>query len=391
MTMALGILAALLAAATQPLGAQTGATLIRAGGLVDVEAGAVRGRTLVEVRGGRIAAVRPDTGAVPPDARIIELPGAILLPGLIDTHVHLTLGGPADSNARATLLAGFTTVQDLGATNYANVALRDAVAAGRVTGPGIVASGPWLGRTGASCDFGGIGVRGAEAFRARVREDVRRGVDLIKICVTGWPQTGYRFPDSVEINREELVAAVSEARAANRRVAAHAIGAAGVRLALDVGVDVIVHAGFADDSTLGLMRARGVFLIPTLASFSGAQETPFGRALFQRMRVILASGVPIAFGTDAGAIPHGRNAREFTWLTRLGVPAAAALRAATVDAARLLGLEARLGRIAPGYQADVIAVRGNPLDDLSVLERVVFVMRDGIVQRLDSGTATRRP
>jgi len=214
---------------------------VQARRLVDVEAGIIRENMLIEVRGDRIAAVRPAAGPPPPpSATIIALAHVTVLPGLIDTHVHLTLGGAADSNARATLLAGFTTVQDLGALDYANLTLRDAVARGGTVGPRILASGPWIGATGGICDFQGIGVRGAEAFRARVREDVRRGADLIKICVTGWPKDGFEHPDSVEITPDELAAAVAEAHAARRRVAVHAIGTAGVRMAVAAGADVVV-------------------------------------------------------------------------------------------------------------------------------------------------------
>ncbi|HKQ57025.1 MAG TPA: amidohydrolase family protein, partial [Candidatus Eisenbacteria bacterium] len=326
---AIAILLAILAAIAEPaLPADPAVTIIRASRLVDVESGTVRENMLVEIRGDRITAVRQADGkALPRSAQVIALPNATLLPGLIDAHVHLTLGATPDSNARATLLAGFTTVQDLGAIDYGNLALRDSIAAGRTIGPRIVSSGPWLGVSGGICDFQGIGVRGVEAFRARVREDVRHGADLIKVCVTGWPQEGFEHPDSVEIGADELAAAIAEAHGAGRKVAVHAIGAGGVRRAVEAGADLVVHGGYEDDSTLAAMTRRGVFLIPTLASFSRGRETPFGKALFDRMRVILASGVPIAFGTDAGVIPHGRNAREFTWMTRLGMTPLAALRA----------------------------------------------------------------
>jgi imidazolonepropionase-like amidohydrolase len=224
-------------------------------------------------------------------------------------------------------------------------------------------------------------VRGVDAFRARAREDIRRGVDALKVCVTGWPRDGYLHPDSVEIVPEELAAVVAEARAAGRRVVAHAIGSAGVRLAVSAGADAIVHAGFADDATLAAMRERGVFIVPTLASFASTRATDAGQALFARARAILASGVPVAFGTDAGVIPHGRNTVEFDRMVELRMTPAAAVRAATTDAARSLGLADSLGRIAPGYLADLIAVDGNPLDDIAALHRVVFVMRGGVVYR----------
>jgi imidazolonepropionase-like amidohydrolase len=308
---------------------------------------------------------------------VIDLGDVTLLPGLVDAHVHLTLGAP-DSSALRTVLAGFTTVQDLGSLAYAGVALRDSVAAGRLPGPRIVASGPWLGESGKTCDFNGIGVLGADAFRARVGEDVRRGADVIKVCVTGWPRTGFDRPDSVEVARDVLKTAIDEAHAAGRKVAAHAIGRAGVQLAVECGADMIVHACFADSATLAEMKRREVWVIPTLWSFARAKETPHGTALFANMRRVLASGVPVAFGTDAGVVPHGRNAEEFAWMVHLGMTPLAAIRAATVDAARLLALSDRIGVLAAGRDADVIAVRGDPLADITALERVVFVMKGGV-------------
>ena len=356
--------------------------VVHADTLVNVERGQLARDQVIVIRGDRIAEVRAARGYhAPRGARTLDLSNATVLPGLIDTHVHLTLGATPVENARATLMAGFTTVQDLGALRYANLQLRDDIAAGRAVGPRIVAAGPWLGETGKICDFEGIGVLGADAFRARVRDDVKHGADVIKICVTGWPQTAYERPDSVEITADELAAAIAEAHAAHRRVAVHAIGAAGVRMAVDAGADEVVHGGFADDETLAKMKGRGVYLIPTLASFAGGRDQPYGKALFDRMRVVLASGVPIAFGTDAGVLPHGMNAREFLPMTRLGMPLPAALRAATVEAATSIGWSDRVGRVAPGCYADLIAVRGNPLEDATALQRVVFVMKGGQVVR----------
>jgi imidazolonepropionase-like amidohydrolase len=321
---------------------------------------------------------------VPAGASEIDLGAAILLPGLIDTHVHLMLGGSPAANAAATLNAGFTTVQDLGSLEYAALRVRDSIAAGQLPGPRVLASGPWLGITGGTCDFSGIGVRGAEAFARRVREDQARGADLIKICVTAWPDDGYRYPDSVETSDAELRAAMDEARRLKLRVAAHAIGAEGVRRAVAAGVQQIAHSGFEDEATLRTMKERGVWLTPTLRSFEARPRTPGLDSLSAHMRRVLASGVPIAFGTDAGVIPHGRNAREFGALVRHGMSPARALRAATVDAASALGLSKRIGRLDPGMTADVIAVDGDPLTDITATERVVFVMKAGRVHRAPS-------
>ena len=363
--------------------ASGGETLIvlRAAGYLDVARGAIVRPAFITVRGDRIVSVGDRGRPLTRGAREIDLGTAILLPGLIDTHVHLTLGGTAAANAAATLAAGFTTVQDLGSLDYAALRVRDSIAAGLIAGPRVLASGPWLGVSGGTCDFSGIGVKGPEAFTRRVREDVEHGADLIKICVTGWAEDGFHAPDSIETSDAELRGAMDEARRLGRRVAAHAIGAAGVRRAVEAGVQVIAHSGFPDDATLRLMSERGVWLVPTLRSFEARPRTPALDSLSARMRGALATSVPIAFGTDAGVIPHGRNAREFGALVRHGFSPSRALRAATIDAAAALGLSDRIGRLAPGMAADIIAVDGDPLVDVAATEQVRFVMQGGRVCR----------
>lgn len=361
--------------------AQDTVTVLKAGGYLDVVRGTIVRPAFVTVRGDQIVSVRDRPETVPRGARQIDLGSAILLPGFIDTHVHLTLGGPAAANAAATLAAGFTTVQDLGSLDYAALRVRDSIGAGLIPGPRVLASGPWLGVAGGTCDFSGIGLQGPEAFARRVREDVEHGADLIKICVTGWPEDGYRTPDKVEMSDLELRAAMDEARRVGRRVAAHAIGAEGVRRAVAAGVQIIAHSDFADDSTLRLMSERHVWLVPTLRSFEAQPRTPALDSLSAHMRHALASGVPIAFGTDAGVIPHGRNAREFGALVRHGLSPARSLRAATVDAAACLGLAERIGRLERGMAADIIALDGDPLADVTATERVRFVMQGGQVRR----------
>lgn len=355
--------------------------VIRAAGYVDVDSGRVVRPAEIEIRGDRIVAVRGSATRPTGGAQVIDLGPAVLLPGLIDCHVHLTLGGPSARNAEVTLDAGFTTVQDLGSLDYAALGLRDSIAKGLLPGPRVIASGPWLGVSGGICDFQGIGVRGADAWAKRVRDDVVRGADLIKVCVTGWPDDGFARPDSVEPAADELRAAVGAAHRLGRRVVAHAIGREGVRISVAAGIDGIVHSGFADDSTLAIMRARGIPLVPTLRSFEARPRTPGLDSLSGHMRRAFARGVLIAFGTDAGVIPHGRNAREFGALIRHGLSPAAALRAATVDAAAFLQLGDRIGRLAPGMMADVIAVDADPLADPAALERVVFVMKAGQVRK----------
>jgi imidazolonepropionase-like amidohydrolase len=361
------------------LDAQPPRVVIRARGMIDVENGRLIENATVVVEGDRIVAAgsRNDV-AVPADAAPIDLPELTLLPGLIDAHVHLTLAGEPSANARATLAAGFTTVQDLGAQAYANVALKQAINEGRVEGPRVVASGPWLGIAGGTCDFSGIGVRGAEAFRQRVRQDVERGADLIKVCVTGWVADALKDPAKYEISDEELTAAVQEAHTLDRRVAVHALSEGGIAIAVRLGADLVAHAGFPSPETVGTMKERSIPLLPTLFSLSG--NTPERvSALQSHMRRAAVNGLPIAFGTDAGVIPHGQNAREFEYLASIALDAHSAIRAATLSGARAVGMPGDIGVLSTGRLADVIGVEGNPLDDLRTLQRVRFVMKAGKV------------
>ena len=220
-------------------------TILRAGALVDV----VQGRTIpdatIVVEGERItyAGLRRRAGEEPPGADEISLPRLTLTPGFIDAHVHLTLGGAAADNARATLEAGFTTVLDLGAVDGAVFTLRHEINAGRVIGPRVLAAGRWIGVSGGTCDFSGIGVRGAVAFRERVDEEINRGADIIKVCVSAWLSQARSDPQRYEISDEELKAAITQAHARGRRVAVHAISAGGIGKAIEMGADLVVHGG----------------------------------------------------------------------------------------------------------------------------------------------------
>ena len=360
-------------------GGQTTAS-ITARWMVDVERGVLIENAVVIVEGDRILAAGPRASTLPRGA-ITDLGDATLLPGLIDAHVHLTLAGTAEANARATLLAGFTTVQDLGALDYANIRLRDAISAGKLTGPRVVSSGPWLGVSGGTCDFQGIGVKGADAFRDRVRKDVTQGADLIKVCASGWLAQAAKQPDAYEISDDELRAAIEEAHRAKRRVAVHAISERALNAAVSHGADLLVHAGFTSADTVAAMKTRRVQQLPTLWSFKRGNPPE----LYERLRAHMASaarlGLPIAFGTDAGVIVHGTNATEFVELEAIGLTKAAAIRAATIDAARAVGMEGQIGVLEAGKFADVIGVTGNPLDDLRALQKVTFVMKGGAVVR----------
>jgi imidazolonepropionase-like amidohydrolase len=351
---------------------------IRAGGMVDVEHGRLIKNVAIVVRHGRIAEIRP-VKSLPPGASVIDLRNSIVLPGMIDAHVHFALGGAPRANAAVTLEAGFTTVQDLGALNYVNVRLRDSVAAGVRTGPRIVTAGHWVGISGGTCDFRGTGLQGAAAFADRVRQDIAQGVDVIKVCLTGWVTDGVNDASRVELDSAELAAVMSAARAAGKPVFAHAIGPAGARAAVEAGVRGLAHSAFIDSSLALLMKERGTYVVSTLWSLSGQNDSAAYQQLRERMRAAWHAGVPLVFGTDAGVIPHGQNAREFEALVGLGLSPPEAIRAATFHAARALGLGDSTGSITPGKWADLIAVRGSPLDDTRTLQQVHWVMKGGRV------------
>ena len=354
---------------------------ITASRLIDVETGTVVPGGIVVIRAGRIDLVGPISAVtIPAGTPVMNLGNATLLPGLIDTHVHLLLGGAPRANAEATLNAGFTTVQDLGALGYDNVRLRDSVNAGATPGPRIIAAGPWLGVTGGICDFNGIGVRNQAELLARIRTDVENGADLIKLCITGWPKAGYAFPDSVELDPTDVAEVVAESRRAGRRVVAHAIGRAGAASAVRTGVAGLAHSAFVDDATITLMRERNIWMASTLVSFAPVDSIT-REALWGRVQVALKSGVPIVLGTDAGVVPHGSNAREFRTLVQLGMKPMEAIRAGTIVAAQAVGVADSLGSLTGGKIADLVAVAGDPLSDIGAMERVVLVVKEGRVVR----------
>jgi imidazolonepropionase-like amidohydrolase len=344
--------------------------------VLDVEHGETIENGVIVVAGDRISAVGRK-GEVVSQGEQINLGDATLLPGLIDAHVHLTLGGPAEANARATLKAGFTTVQDLGALNYANIKIRNAIRDGKFPGPRIVSSGPWLGVSKGTCDFNGIGVEGADAFRDRVKKDVAEDADLIKVCASGWLADAAEKSDSCEISEEALQAAIEQAHALKRRVAVHAISERAIATSVTHGADLIAHGGFTSKATVAEMARRRVYQLPTLFSLKGSVSPGVFEKLQKHLAAAVRDGLPIAFGTDAGVIKHGENAKEFAELAALGLKPLDAIRAATVEAANAVGLGGRIGTLRVGAFADIIAVEGNPLNDLSALEKVKFVMKAG--------------
>jgi imidazolonepropionase-like amidohydrolase len=361
--------------------ASSATVAVRAARWFDAEAGLVRPDALVLVRDGSIEKVGTSKSlAIPTGAETIDLGDATLLPGLIDAHVHLWIGGTPKKSARATLEAGFTTVMDLGSLGGLDIRVRDSLATGAWVGPRVVAAGPWIGVAKGTCDFDGKSTSGADSLAARVRAAVAQGADVIKICVTGWLEDGFAHPDSVEMSDAELAATVSEAHRLGKRVFAHAISAGGARRAVAAGVDGLAHAAFVDTATARAMRERGVVMLSTLASFEQGAEGPGRNALIARFEELAKSGgVPIALGTDAGVLPHGSNALEVAALVRHGMTPAEALHAATYDAAQAVGLPDRIGSITAGKVADLIAVPGDPTSDVAALQKVAFVMQAGRV------------
>jgi imidazolonepropionase-like amidohydrolase len=398
--------------------------LIRAGRLVDVRSGRVLTDQAILIEGDRIKEVgsaRAMASRAPAGTEIIDLSNATVLPGLIDAHTHLT-GNPDQigysslgisiprealygaRNARLTLEAGFTTVRNVGAGGYSDIALRDAIDAGDIPGPRMDASGPAIGVTGGHCDENllapefhstGDGVAdGVPAVMKKTREIVKYGASVIKVCATGGVLSKGDSPGAEQFSDEEIRAIVTEAHRLGRKVAAHAHGASGIKQAVLAGVDSIEHGSFINDEDIRLMKERGTYLVPTLYLgdwfMENAQKLnvpPFimdkARAVMPVARLNIArafkAGVKVAFGTDAAVYPHGLNAHEFAVMVKLGLTPIQAIQAATLNAADLLGWSDRIGAIEPGHFADIIAVRGDPVNDVTELEHVRFVMKGGMV------------
>ena len=393
---------------------------VKAARMIDVRNGNVIERAVVLIRGERITDVGTSL-AIPATANVIDLGSATLLPGLMDMHTHLTadpdhvgyagigISVPRQAlygarNARVTLEAGFTTVRNVGAEGYSDIALRDAINAGDIPGPRISASGPGIGITGGHCDdtahapeykITGDGVAdGSAAVMKKVREIIKYGADVIKICATGGVLSFRTDPQASQYTLEEMKTVVAEAHRLGRKVAAHAHGADGIKLAVTAGVDSIEHGSYIDAEVVKMMKERGTWLVPTLY-LSGwfvdnAEKLGVPPSILAKAREVLPVarknvaeaiklGVPVAFGTDAAVYPHGLNAREFAVYVQAGMTPLQAIQSATINASRLLGWENRVGTIEKGKFADLIAVTGDPLKDVSELERVRFVMKGGKV------------
>ncbi|QOY94308.1 amidohydrolase family protein [Massilia sp. UMI-21] len=411
-------------------GASAATQTIDCGRLLDVKSGSWRERVSIVVENGVVKSVGPTTQA----QGNVDLSRHACLPGLIDMHVHLTsetapavdayrdrlTADPADMALRSvkyasrTLMAGFTTVRDLGAADGLNVSLKRAIAAGEIPGPRMFTAGKSIATTGGHADPTNnlshflsekVGTPGPEQGvidspeegRQAVRQRYKEGADLIKITATGGVLSQAANGQNSQYTEDELKAIVSTAKDYGFRVAAHAHGAEGMKRALRAGVDSIEHGTLMDDEVIALFKKTGHWYVPTISAgryvadkardpnYYSALVRPKAAAIGPQLQATFArahkAGVKIAFGTDAGVFPHGENAKEFGYMVEAGMSPVEAIRAATVHAATLLDQDKRLGSVEPGFAADIIAVEGDPLRDVKTLEQVKFVMKDGVVYK----------
>ena len=411
--------------AAKPPAEQKHVTIIRAGRLLDVKTGKITTDQAIVIEDGTIVRVGGQFKAVGPGETYIDLSNATVLPGLIDAHTHITgdpwhhgYSGLSISTARealygaryakATLEAGFTTIRNVGAGGFADIDLRDAINAGDVEGPRIYASGPALSITGGHCDNNLLpyewhkeadGVAdGIAAVQRKVRENIKYGADLIKVCATGGVLSRGDDARASQYTLEEMKAIVAEAHRLGRKVAAHAHGGQGIIWASEAGVDSIEHGSFIDDEGIATLKKNGTYLVPTLylgywleqneataiPEFARAKAHAVLPEARKNLAHAFASGVKVAFGTDAAVYPHGLNAREFNVYVQMGMTPLQALQTSEVNAAELIGIGDHVG-IEAGKWADIIAVDGDPTKDVKTLENVKFVMKGGVVYKNQYG------
>ena len=416
------VLALTFAGMSQAAPGRSGA--IRCGKLLDVRSGRLLENQLISFDADGIITSVATSGSSVPEGTI-DLAHATCLPGLMDVHTHIT-ADPSDSgyqglgvsiprsavkgarNARLTLLAGFTTIRNVGADGFADVAVRDGINNGEILGPRMLVSGPPLGITGGHCDDNLLpfefhhvasGVAdGPWAARAKVREVIKYGADVIKICASGGVLSKGDQPGTPQYTLEEMTAIAEEAHKLGRKVAAHAHGTQSIKDAIRAGIDSIEHSSLIDDEGIALAKQHGTYLVfdiynddyilqegekAGMLPESIEKEKKIGRLQRENFRRAFQAGAKIAFGTDSGVYPHGDNAKQFAKMIEWGMKPLDAIQASTINAADLLGSSKKAGSIEAGYFADVIGVEGNPLENVRALESVKFVMKGGVVARND--------
>src|SRR6266513_5069286 len=400
--------------------------IIPAAKLLEVKAGKTLADQAIVIDGDKIVSVGPMVQVQRSTRdRLIDLPNATVLPGLTDAHTHLT-GDPRNigyqslgisipratltgaRNARLTLEAGFTTVRNVGAEGYSDVALRDAINDGDIPGPRMLVSGPALGITGGHCDenllpyefhYSGDGVAdGIAAVQHKVRENIKYGADVIKVCATGGVLSLGDNPQHSQYTQEEMKAIVADAHRLGRKVAAHAHGAEGIRWAAEAGVDSVEHGSYIDDPAIAAMKEHGTYLVPTVYlgdwMIDNAGLTHLPAPLLAKAKEVIpaarkniahasAAGVKVALGTDAAVYPHGVHGHEFETMVKLGLTPLQSIQAGTLNASDLLGWTKQAGTLEPGKFADMIAVDSDPTKDVPTLEHVKFVMKGGAVYKND--------
>ncbi|HEV8185020.1 MAG TPA: amidohydrolase family protein, partial [Chthoniobacterales bacterium] len=403
-------------------------TLIKAARLIDTAAGVVRENQALLIENEKVKAIGPTADiskGIPPETRVIDLGNATIVPGLIDCHTHVT-GQPenyyddifrkspidvavtAHVYARRTLEAGFTTIRNVGAGEFVDIALRKAIDAGKVPGPRILSAGLALGSTGSHADLNGFSpylhfqeiapsiADGVDAVRKAVRTNVKYGADWIKIMASAGVLSEEESVGAPQYTPEEMKAAVDEAALWGRKVAAHAHGTEAIKMAIRAGVASIEHGSFIDDEGIRLMKERGTWLVADiynddyiLAEFGRLgypekiieKERLVGRLQRENFRKAAKAGVKIAYGTDAGVYPHGWNGKQLGKMVEWGLTPMQAIQAATVSAADLIGWKAKVGQLTTGYFADLVAVSGDPVADVTVLEKPEFVMKGGAIYK----------
>jgi imidazolonepropionase-like amidohydrolase len=398
-------------------------TIIKAGALFDSSTGKVVKDAVIVVEDDKITAVGGSGTQIPDDAEVIDLSSSFVLPGVMDMHTHIvgnldnyffagyfqsphraTIGGVV--NAKKTLMAGFTTIRNVGAGDYADVALRNAINAGEIPGPRMAVSGPSLGITGGHCDNNSLNASfeersdgvadGPWEVRAKVRKNVKYGADLTKFCATGGVFSKGTKVGMTQYTLEEMQAIVDESHTHDRKVAAHAHGNEGIKRAIVAGVDSIEHASFLDEEAVRMGMERGVYFAMDIYNTEytlerGAEngvpeeninkEREVGTIQRQSFTMAVEMGAKVVFATDSGIYPHGDNGKQFARAVRFGMTPTQALQSATSLTAELLGWEDQVGEIAAGMYADIIAVNASPLDDISEMEDVDFVMKGGVIYK----------